>query len=162
MPTQKTKKQQRWLLDTNVWSSIADANLGPDLANAARRKRIEILAVPSVLYELIRTPNETVRRRFVDVITMENWKRVMPETYFETSEILGEIRRLRPEWLRARPDRSKYMRIYHDWRSKNGAWRRARDTPSSEAKYDDELGAQRFRLHVMNPKESAKRLTRRV
>jgi predicted nucleic acid-binding protein len=64
MPTQTDLapmpgKRQRWLLDTNVWSGIADTNLGPDLVKAAKQKRIEILAAPSVLYELLRTPNES-------------------------------------------------------------------------------------------------------
>ena len=72
MHTQKDRqadrvRPQRWLIDTNLWSSVADASLGSDLVKAARRKDIKILAAPSVLYELLRTPNEIVRKRFVDV-----------------------------------------------------------------------------------------------
>jgi hypothetical protein len=51
-------RPKRWLIDTNLWSSVADANLGSDLVKAARRKDIEILAAPSVLYELLLTPDE--------------------------------------------------------------------------------------------------------
>src|SRR5262249_14947370 len=134
-------RPKRWLIDTNLWSSVADANLGSDLIKAARRKDIEILAAPSVLYELLRTPNESVRKRFVDVITLPHWKRLMPETFSETKEILAEIRRLRPDWLRSTPNRGEYMRIFHDWRSrKGGMWLRARETPSKEARYIDKLG----------------------
>src|SRR5262245_27479539 len=134
-------RPQRWLIDTNLWSSVADAGLGSDLAKAAKGKRIEILAAPSVLYELLRTPNESVRKRFVDVITLPHWKRLMPETFSETKEILAEIRRLRPHWLRSTPNRGEYMRIFHDWRSrKGGMWLRARETPSKEARYIDQLG----------------------
>jgi hypothetical protein len=69
----------------------------------------------------------------------------MPETFSETREILDEIRRLRPDWLRTAPNRSEYMRLFHDWRSKNGGmWRRARDTPSREAMFIDRLGGARL------------------
>src|SRR5262249_12073536 len=130
-----------WLIDTNLWSSVADASLGSDLIKVARRRHIEILAAPSVLYELLRTPNESVRKRLVDVITLQHWKRLMPEHFSETKEILAEIRRLRPDWLRTTPNRGKYMRILHDWRSrKGGMWQRARDTPSREAGFIDQLG----------------------
>jgi hypothetical protein len=145
MPTQKDRqadrdRPKRWLIDTNVWSGVADAGLGSDLVKAAKRKHIEILAAPSVLYELLRTPNESVRKRFMDVITLPHWKRLMPETFSETKEILAEIRRLRPHWLRTTPNRSEYMKIFHDWRSrKGGMWQRARDTPSKEAGYIDQL-----------------------
>ena len=104
-------RPQRWLIDTNLWSSVADAGLGSDLAKAAKRKRIEILAAPSVLYELLRTPNESVRKRFVDVITLPHWKRLMPETFSETREILAEISSV------AAPLAQKYAqsrRIYAD------------------------------------------------
>ena len=146
MNTQKDRQPDRirpqgWLIDTNLWSSVADASLGSDLIKAARRKHIEILAAPSVLYELLRTPNESVRKRFVDVITLPHWKRLMPETFSETKEILAEVRRLRPDWLRTTPNRGEYMRIFHDWRSrKGGMWLRARETPSREAGFIDQLG----------------------
>src|SRR6266516_4071960 len=53
MPTQPDRaRPKRWLIDTNVWSGVADASLGSDLAKAARRKRIEILAASSQLFPL--------------------------------------------------------------------------------------------------------------
>jgi hypothetical protein len=65
----------------------------------------------------------------------------MPETFSEAMEIVGEIRRLRPSWLRITPQRGEYMRIFHDWKSKSGGmWRRARETPSREAGFIDQLG----------------------
>jgi hypothetical protein len=167
MPPQKDRqpdrvRPERWLIDTNLWSSVADASLGSDLVMAAKRKHIEILAAPSVLYELLRTPNESVRKRFVGVITLPHWKRLMPETFSETKEILAEVRRLRPHWLRTTPNRGKYMRIFHDWRSRNGGmWQRARDTASREAEFIDQLGgaelqtardgARQFRKEVHEP-----------
>jgi hypothetical protein len=150
---------KRWLIDTNVWSSVADAGLGSDLAKAAKRKHIEILAAPSVLYELLRTPNEGVRRRFVDLITLPYWKRLMPETFSETKEILAEIRRLRPEWLRTTSNRHEYMRIFHDWRSRNGGmWQRASDTPSREAGFIDQLGG----AVLKTAREEARRIRKEV
>jgi len=154
---QKHIKPKRWLIDTNVWSSVADAGLGLELAKAVKRQNIEILAAPSVLYELLRTPNESVRKRFVDVITLPYWKRLMPETFSETKEILAEIRRLRPQWLRKKPDRRLYMRIFHDWRSRNaGMWQRAKDTPSKEADFINQLGGAELRRARDEARQSRK------
>ena len=164
MPNQKepqpnSARPALWLIDTNVWSSVADANLGSDLAKVARRKHIKILAAPSVLYELLRTPNERVRKQFVDVITLPCWKRLMPETFSETKEILAEIRRLRPGWLRKTPNRGDYMRLIHDWKSRNGGmWQRARDTPSREAGFIDQLGGD----NLQTARDEAQRIRKEV
>jgi hypothetical protein len=144
---------------SGLGSSSAGLGSDLDLIKAARRKHIEILAAPSVLYELLRTPNESVRKRFVDVITLPHWKRLMPETFSETREILAEIRRLRPDWLRTTPNRDKYMRIFHDWRSRNGGmWQRARDTPSREAGFIDQLGG----ADLETARDEARRIRKEV
>jgi hypothetical protein len=42
-------KSERRLIDTNVWSSVADTNLEFELAKAAKWKHVDILAPPGVL-----------------------------------------------------------------------------------------------------------------
>lgn len=58
----------------------------------------------------------------------------MPEAYSEAMEILGEIRRLRPEWLRAEPDDTFFVRSRNDWsRKMGGFWVRCAQSPNGEA-----------------------------
>jgi len=58
----------------------------------------------------------------------------MPEAYSETRELLAEIRRLRPDWLRKRAERRDFMRLQHDWsKKKYGFWDRVRYAPDLEA-----------------------------
>jgi hypothetical protein len=49
----------------------------------------------------------------------------MPEAFSESHDLIQEIRRLRPEWLRARPDLAEMRRLKNDWtRKKRGFWQR--------------------------------------
>ncbi len=58
----------------------------------------------------------------------------MPEAYSESQEVLREIRRVRPEWLRHSPDLQSFKRLEHDWqRSRRGFWDRARFDTAAEA-----------------------------
>ena len=59
----------------------------------------------------------------------------MPEVRDEAREFLGEVRRLRPEWLSPRPNREVARRRQFDWvRTSGGFWDRARLTPDAEAR----------------------------
>lgn len=45
--------------------------------------------------------------------------------YSEADEVKGEVRRLRPEWLRAKPDLTLFKRLRYDWtRSRGSVWDR--------------------------------------
>ena len=59
----------------------------------------------------------------------------MPEAYSECEEILAEIVRLHPEWIRLKPDLWWYNKHYRDWiRPKRGFWDRVRKHPEQMAK----------------------------
>jgi hypothetical protein len=133
--------KRRVLLDTNVWRYVSDENAADDLLRAALRAKLQILIAPSVVYEALRTANADLRRRQLSLMTSDKWKRLMPEAYSESQELLVEIRRLRPHWLRETSDLTSFRRLRWDWmRKKNGFWDRARYTPEREAQYLAQLG----------------------
>jgi hypothetical protein len=129
-----TRREARVLLDANVWRYIADSKSWPDLLRIARTKRVKILIAPSVVYEALRTRDVVVRQRLIQVMTLNRWQRLMPEAFSESQELLSEIRRLRPGWLKLIPDTSAFTRHRYDWRrSRGGFWDRVRHDPSAVA-----------------------------
>ena len=130
----------RVLLDTNVWSYIADQAAAPRLRSIAREHGLEILVSPAVVFEQLRLTDATVRRRHLEVTTKSWWTRMMPEAFVECHEFVEALRRHRPDWLHGSPTREALAR-YHanraDWR--NGFWRRSRRTPEAEARINADL-----------------------
>jgi len=137
----KRKQRVRVLLDTNVWRYLVDQGANKDLLRSVRGGRVQIQIAPSVLYEALRTRDVDLRRRLASLMTLPTWKRLMPEAYSESQEILSEVRRLRPKWLRPTPDLNALRRFRFDWvRSRGGFWERVRLTPDKEAGYVAQLG----------------------
>lgn len=131
----------RVLLDTNVWRYIVDEQAVPALLAAVRTKSTEILIAPGVVYEGLRTRDADVRQRLAWAMTRRNWRRLMPEAFSEAQELLGEIRRLRPAWLRPSPNRTWSNRFRRDWsRLKGGFWDRVQFSPDDEARHIRDLG----------------------
>lgn len=133
---------KRILLDSNVWRYILDAGALPDLHRAARSSRHDVLISPAVLFEAAHSADQKLRDGLLAAMTLPTWKRLMPEAYWEAEELKREVRRLRPEWFRLRPDLTLFKRVRHDWiRSKGGLW----DRIASEADLLCESDAQMLR-----------------
>ncbi|MBV1800592.1 hypothetical protein [Siccirubricoccus sp. G192] len=124
------------LLDTNAWSYLADEGAGPDLLRAVRDGHTEILVAPAVVFESLHRPNIEGRRRQISLLTLKKWRRLMPEAYSVCGELLGEIRRLHPEWLHRKPDRGEFARQRYDWtRERGGFWDRTRFDTEAMARH---------------------------
>ena len=108
-------------------------NAGEQVASLASQRGIAILIAPSVLYEGLRSKDESLRNRLVELMTRSCWTRVLPEAYHESFEFYSEVRRLRPEWARRRiPRRNVFL---NDWKRKTGGfWDRARNDTANEAR----------------------------
>jgi hypothetical protein len=129
-----TGRAIRILLDTNIWRYVADARASPELLRIVRSGNVKILVAPSVIYEALRIHDPEVRRRLVSIMTLRRWQRLMPEAFSESQELVAEVRRLRPRWLRPTPDETMFIRHRYDWtRLKGGFWDRARDDPAMVA-----------------------------
>lgn len=137
----------RVILDTNVWSRLAEADAGLDLRLAARAAGARIVAAPSVLYELARMPDPASRSSAVRLITEPCWHRLMPEAYLEAEEIISLVGRYRPHWIIERPALLERRRLSYDWSRRNqpakrrlrspskaGVWERFRHAPDKAAR----------------------------
>ena len=122
------------LLDSNVWRYLVDYSSVSEVARWVRRSRVTIQVAPSVAYEALRTGDQALRRKLVVFMTHAAWERLMPEAFEECNEILAEVRRLRPEWLRREPNSASLHRSRFDWsRLSGGFWDRLRLSTDAEA-----------------------------
>jgi hypothetical protein len=130
----------RALLDTNVWRYVVDgASQGPFL-RLARQGSYDLQIAPAVLYETLRLRDAQLRATLVRLMTNPRFHRLMPEAYSESMEILQEIERVRPDWLRGAPDLHFFNRLKKDWtRTTGGFWVRSTRSPEAEARFLNDL-----------------------
>lgn len=128
------KMTSRFLLDSNIWRYVLDAGAQGALLRAANSRSITVQVAPAVAYEALRLRDVPLRDRLIALMTNHRFERLMPEAYSESMEILGEVRRLRPEWLRPSPDQRFFTRSRNDWsRKMGGFWVRCARSPETEA-----------------------------
>jgi hypothetical protein len=135
--------RKRALLDTNIWRYVVDNKSQGLLLRVARDGLYDVQVAPGVLYETLRLKDVSLRAILVRLITNSRFHRLMPEAYSESMEILREIERLRPDWLREAPDLQFFNRLVKDWtRTTGGFWVRCARSPESEASflYQSEVG----------------------
>lgn len=126
-------KARRVLLDSNIWRYVVDAGAEDDLLRLAGGRACEIQIAPAVVFEALRLEDIAIRDALVELMTNRRFTRLMPEAYSESEELLNEIRRHRPEWLRQQPDTQFFNNCRLDWTSASGFWARVESSPSSEA-----------------------------
>jgi hypothetical protein len=133
----KKDSPKRILLDTNVWRYAVDEKLAGRLVAFARRRKVHIQIAPAVIYETLRQKKDVNKRdQIVSIMTNTHFTRLMPEVYSESMEILSEIRRVSPEFLRKNPDLNKFERLKNDWTHKvSGFWSRCKSDVPSEAHF---------------------------
>lgn len=130
----------RALLDSNIWRYVIDNGSQGRLLRLARDSRYLVQIAPSVLYEALRLKDVSKRTPLVRLMTNSRFHRLMPEAYSESMEVLREIERVRPQWLRDTPDLRFFNRLKKDWsRRTGGFWVRSANSPRSEAHYVAEL-----------------------
>lgn len=147
------------LLDSNIWRYLVAEGNALELAKIARRLRLEIQVAPAVVFEALRTGDPVLRRQLVSAMTLKAWRRLLPEAYEEASEVLGELRRLRPSWIHGGTEPEVIKRLRFDWlRSSGGWWDRAAKDTAAEAGRISALGddtLERARAHALNSRERA-------
>jgi hypothetical protein len=136
----KSNSRRRVLLDTNVWRYLVDSRSQGALLRLAQRGKFVVQIAPGVLYEALRVKDGPLRSALVKLMTDLRFQRLMPEAYSESMEILLEITRLRPDWLRKPPDLQFADRLKKDWTRKTGGfWVRCARSPESEAGFIQQL-----------------------
>lgn len=127
----------RVLLDANVWREVIDSDKTLNVASVARKRKLNVLVAPSVVYEALRTKDPHLRRRLTQAMAWKSWTRLMPEAFLEAEQFLAEVRRLRPEWSRKLPNSDELNRSanYRDWKNASGGfWDRVRESPDEMAR----------------------------
>src|SRR4051812_15982962 len=116
------------MLDTNVWSYIADEGSVDDLDEWAATAGVTLVVPPSVLMEVARIPREDVFRRIVKTLVTGPRLRLASEAQLEADELVTEARRVHPEWLLSMPQTAKIANLNGLWTKR--IWRVASDNPS--------------------------------
>lgn len=151
-------------------SGVTSLTPGPwaAVATTCRKRDLRVQVAPSVVYEALRTSNQSLRRLLAIVLTQACWARLMPEAYHEAREFELEATRLRSSWMRSGmyPVWRDNLR---DWQSDGGFWKRVRQTPDLVAGHligvgDDKLldsarqAANRMRAEALNARLSFDRV----
>jgi hypothetical protein len=120
----------RVILDTNIWSYIAASGEADPFDEFARERSLDVVVPPSILLEALRTSDPAVRAQIVNAITGRDASRSHPSTEARqmADEVVSEIRRLRPKWLRTFPETSKLPVLENFWTKK--IWQEAAADPS--------------------------------
>ena len=131
---QRSDGKRRAILDSNIWRYVIDNSSQGHLLRLARVGSYDVQIAPAVLYEALRLKDAQRRASLVRLMTNSRFHRLMPEAYSESMEILREIERVRPDWLRDDPDLQFFNRLKNDWARKiSGFWVRCSRSAAREA-----------------------------
>lgn len=105
----------RVLLDTNIWSYVGDQRAEEELRSYLHDHDLHLVLAPCVLLEVIKTPRRDVRDRVLRAMVTAPGERLRTEVDLECDEIVSEVRRLHPEWLRQVPNRPRVSMYRQFW-----------------------------------------------
>jgi hypothetical protein len=130
----------RALLDTNIWRYVVDNVSQGELLRLARDGSYKIQVAPGVVYETLRIKDVALRAALIRLMVSPRFERLMPEAYSESMEILREVERVHPSWLRDNPDLQFFNRLKNDWKRKMGGfWVRCARSPAREARFLEQV-----------------------
>ena len=96
--------RQRLMLDTNIWSRLAEQGQQYQFNKLVRNKQIDVVMPPATLLEVLRTHDRQLRRAVTKLVCRKVWRHLRTEAQAEAAELVAEIRRLRPAWILDQPD----------------------------------------------------------
>ncbi|NEC53097.1 hypothetical protein G3I18_31780 [Actinospica acidiphila] len=124
------------MLDNNIWSYLGDQRAGHRFKTVAHSLGHHVVTAPSILLEVLQHPHSVMRAAIIEAITTATDERLRSEADRESAEVISEVRRLHPEWMRAVPDtgREATWRTYWTkrfWREAAEHHDRLRDAESA-------------------------------
>ena len=123
----------RFLLDTNIWRYIIDHEKENSLVHLASSQNLLIQISPATVNETLRLGDIRLMKKIVRLQTKPCFTRLLPEVVLNSRDIINEIQRLHPEWIRKEPDNLVLRKWLNFWNFK--WWERVRKSPSAEAKH---------------------------
>ena len=145
----------RIMLDTNLWSYLGDEGTARDFDREMAARRITVVVPPSTLVEIMRLPRSDVRQRIIDAVGKGPRTRLRTEADCESMELVEEIRRTRPDWLRQIPDAAKVASLRSWWT--NRFWREALDDSQRMHEYETSGWLKAQRDYLIRHQRAARR-----
>ena len=132
------------ILDTNIWRYLVESKNKDDLYKCTRDTNCEILVPPVTVVETLRMGDKKLRKKITELQTRDCWKRLMPDSFLQSQDLVAELLRLHPEWAKQSPNISNKRRLRYNWvRRKGGFWEKTRKNTEAMAegysKKDSEL-----------------------
>jgi hypothetical protein len=140
------------LIDTNVWSYLAEEADPDRVAALLERTGHEAVLNSLMLTEALRTADVAKRTDIVNMMASRHWRKLPADA--EAMELVEEVRRLRPEWLRSRPKTDRLFSFRAYWTKVY--WREARTEPEkvlarlAKATAEDDAEAEIARVQAAN------------
>ncbi|WP_139177057.1 hypothetical protein [Geodermatophilus siccatus] len=105
----------RLLLDTNVWSMLGRIDGGPAFYAAMAEAGVEVVLAPSILLELARSGNVVASGRDVRAMLAGPRRALPTEAELACHDVITQVRRLHPGWLRPDPDVARWKQLHRYW-----------------------------------------------
>jgi hypothetical protein len=115
IPRSADMARQRLMLDTNIWSRLAEQGQQYQFNQLVRNKQVDVVMPPATLLEVLRTQDRQLRRAAPKLVCRRAWRRLRPEAQAEAAELVAEIRRLRPAWILDQPDLDAITGLERFW-----------------------------------------------
>jgi hypothetical protein len=107
--------RQRLMLDTNIWSRLAEQGQQYQFNQLVRNKQVDVVMPPATLLEVLRTQDRQLRRAVTKLVCRRVWRRLRTEAQAEAAELVAEIGRLRPAWILDQPDLDAITGLERFW-----------------------------------------------
>ncbi|MGY1844435.1 hypothetical protein [Modestobacter sp. SYSU DS0875] len=140
------------LIDTNVWSYLAEETDPETVAALFKRTGHKAVLSAMMLTEALRTGDVGKRTAIVNMMASRHWRKLPADA--EAMELVEEVRRLRPEWLRSIPKTDRLFSFRDYWTKVY--WREAKTEPEkvlerrARATAEDDAAAEIARVQAAN------------
>lgn len=143
----------RVILDTNLWSSIRDKETEKSFDALVDSRGLHVIVPPSILVEVVRIPVAEARQQVIHALATGRRQYLPTEAESECMEVVSEIRRTRPQWMRTIPNTGRTWSLNNFWTKK--IWREALQDSQRLHDYEMRLTPQRDYLIAAQKKNRA-------
>jgi len=113
----------RVAMDTNLWSSIRGEETEKSFEALINSRGLRVIVPPSVLVEVVRIPVAEARQQVIHALAAGRRDRLPTEAESESLEVVSEVKRIRPQWMRTIPNTGRTWSLNNFWTKK--IWREA-------------------------------------
>ena len=108
----------RVAMDTNLWSSIRGEETEKSFEALINSRGLRVIVPPSVLVEVVRIPVAEARQQVIHALATGRRDRLPTEAESESLEVVSEVKRIRPQWMRTIPNTGRTWSLIIFWTKK--------------------------------------------